>query len=58
MENDALGNLVDEALNIAREREETLEHLRQALLESNMEDVKRYSAKLCGLSESNGRLAA
>lgn len=47
--------VMDEALRIAREREESESLLRRALLEGNMDAVCHQSAKLCGLTEVNGR---
>lgn len=50
-ENSSLSGFVDAALEIARKRTETLEHLRTALENDDIEDVVKYAKDLCGIED-------
>jgi len=48
---------LDQVLAIAKERAETLERLRQALLADDNNRIKLYASKLCGLNNESNRIS-
>lgn len=50
-EHDAMGGLVDAALEIANGRRETLRQLREALKAEDNTEALRLARRLCGLDE-------
>jgi hypothetical protein len=45
---------IDQVLVIAKERAEILERLRQALVNDELQKIKLYAAKLCGIDHESG----
>ena len=52
---DILKEGLDQVLAIAKQRTQTLENLRQALLDENETKIKFYASQLCGLNHESNR---
>lgn len=48
---------LNQILSIAKERAQTLEHLRQALLARNDKEIIHYAYEICGLKYESDRVS-
>ena len=48
---------VEQVLVIANKRAQILEHLRQALLDDNDEEIRFFAAQICGLADERRRIS-
>lgn len=54
---DILKEGLDQVLAIAKRRAKIIEHLRQALLDSDDTKIKLYASQLCGLTNESSRIS-